>query len=181
MIKINLLPYRERAKVEDFTRQMALIVLSFVCFVLIVGAVQLYISITVSGLEADVKEQEDHLAKLTKVIGDIEIYKKDKELLDKKLAVIDSLEQNRLAPVRRLDNLSSLVPVKDIWLEKLTEKGAELTIEGIARNNIAVALFMKNLAGSNFIKSVDLLSTKEKEISGIKLQQFVLSCAKKGL
>jgi type IV pilus assembly protein PilN len=182
MIKINLLPYRERAKVEDLTRQIALVVISFIILVLIVGGVQLYVSLSIGGLEKDVKQQEDRLAELTKVIGDIEKYKRDKDVLEKKLAVIDSLEQNRLAPVRMLDELTGLVPVKDIWLEKLTEKGSALQIEGVARNNIAVALFMKNLVNSNFIKSVDLTSTKEKEISGIKLQQFVVSCAlKKGL
>jgi type IV pilus assembly protein PilN len=182
MIKINLLPYRERAKVEDLTRQIALIAISFIAFILIVGVVQLYVSLTIGGLEKDVKQQEDRLSELTKVIGDIERYKRDAAVLDRKLAVIESLEQNRLAPVRMLDELSGLVPVKDIWIEKLTEKGSGLTIEGVARNNIAVALFMKNLAGSSFIQSVDLLSTKEKEVSGIKLQQFVVSCVlnKKG-
>lgn len=182
MIKINLLPYREREKKEDVTRQIALIVISFIAFILIIGAVQLYMSLSIGSLEKDVQDREGRLAVLSKIIGDIEKYKKEKALLEKKLAIINSLEESRLAPVRRLDELTGLVPVKDIWLEKLTENGPGLTIEGMARNNIAVALFMKNLAGSSFITSVDLLSTKEKEISGIKLQQFVLSCVmKKGL
>jgi type IV pilus assembly protein PilN len=78
-----------------------------------------------------------------------------------------------------LDELTTMVPVKDVWLEKLSEKGTAITIEGMARNNIAVAHFMKNLAGSTFIKSVDLISTKEKEVAGIKLQRFIISCVKK--
>lgn len=181
MIKINLLPYREREKKEGVTRQIALIVISFLAFILVIGAVHLYLSLAISSLENDVKDQESRLAALTKIIGDIERYKQDKAILDKKLAIINSLEANRLVPVRRLDELTGLVPVKDVWLEKLTERGPALTIEGMARNNIAVALFMKNLAGSSFISSVDLLSSKEKEVSGIKLQQFVLSCVlKKG-
>jgi hypothetical protein len=49
----------------------------------------------------------------------------------------------------------------------------------MARNNIAVAHFMKNLSGANFVMTVDLSSTREKEISGMKLQQFVISCVKK--
>jgi len=180
MIKINLLPYREKGKRDDTTRQIALIAISFIALILFIGAIQLYIGLKIGDLENDVKEQEEKLAKLTKIIGDIERYKHDKAILEKKLAIINSLEENRLAPVRMLDELTGLVPVKDIWLEKLTEQGRDITIEGVARNNIAVALFMKNLAGASFIKSVDLLSTKEREISGIKLQQFVVSCVKRG-
>ena len=78
-----------------------------------------------------------------------------------------------------LDELSLLVPVKDVWLDKISESGSEITIDGMARNNIAVAHFMKNLSGANSVKTVDLLATREKEISGMKLQQFLISCVKK--
>lgn len=180
MIKINLLPYREKEKKEGVTRQIVILVASFFVFLLVIGGVQLYMTMKISSLEESVKEQEAKLAALTKVIGDIEGYKRDKAVLEKKLQIINNLEANRLAPVRMLDELTTLVPVKDVWLERLVEKGKELTIEGTARNNIAVAHFMKNLSGASFIKTVDLVSTKEKEISGIKLQQFVISCVKKG-
>jgi len=180
MIKINLLPYREREKKEGATRQIAWIVVSFIALILVVGGLHFYLMWAIDGLKQDVNQQEIRLSQLTKIIGDIEGYKRDKAILEKKLAIINTLETNRLAPVRMLDELNGLVPVKDIWLEKLTERGAELTIEGMARSNIAVALFMKNLVGSSFIKSVDLQSTKEKEVSGIKLQQFVVSCVKRG-
>jgi type IV pilus assembly protein PilN len=102
-----------------------------------------------------------------------------KAILERKLAIINNLEENRLAPVMMLDELSLLVPVKDVWLDKISEKGSEITLEGVARSNIAVAHFMKNLSGANFVKTVDLLSTREKEISAMKLQQFVISCVKK--
>ena len=40
---------------------------------------------------------------------------------------------------------------------------------------------MKSLEKAGFIQSVDLLGTKEKEVSGSKLQQFILTCiTKKG-
>ncbi len=179
MIRINLLPYREKEKKEDLKRQIVIIAITFIVFILTIGSIQLYLSISISNLETDIKTQEDKLASLIKIIGDIEVQKKDKMILEKKLAIINSLEENRLAPVRMLDELTATVPVKDVWIEKLSEKGADMTIEGVARNNIAVAHFMRNLAGSTFIKTVDLVSTKEKEMSGVKLQQFVLSCVKK--
>jgi type IV pilus assembly protein PilN len=179
MIRINLLPYREREKKEDVTRQIVIIVITLVVFLLVIGSFQLYLSISTSSLEKNIKLQEEELARLTKTIGDIEQYKLNKSTLEKKLAIINNLEENRLAPVMMLDELSLLVPVKDVWLDKISERGSEITMDGMARNNIAVAHFMKNLSGANSVKTVDLLSTREKEISGMKLQQFVISCVKK--
>ena len=179
MIRINLLPYREREKKEDLTRQIVIIVITLVVFLLVIGSFQLYLSISTSSLEKNIKLQEEELARLTKTIGDIEQYKLNKSTLERKLAIINNLEENRLAPVMMLDELSLLVPVKDVWLDKISEKGSEITIDGMARNNIAVAHFMKNLSGANSVKTVDLLATREKEISGMKLQQFIISCVKK--
>lgn len=179
MIRINLLPYREKEKREDITRQIMVIGITFVVFILAIGSFHLYLSMSISSLEENITKQQNELERLNKIIRDIDSFKRDKALLEKKIAIINTLEENRLAPVRMLDELTTLVPVKDVWLEKLSEKGTGITIEGMARNNIAVAHFMKNLAGSTFIKSVDLVSTKEKEVSGIKLQQFIISCVKK--
>jgi type IV pilus assembly protein PilN len=179
MIRINLLPYREKEKKEDITRQIMVIGITFAVFVLTLGSFHLYLSMSISSLEENITKQQNELDRLNKIIRDIDTFKRDKALLEKKIAIINTLEENRLAPVRMLDELTTMVPVKDVWLERLSEKGTGITIEGMARNNIAVAHFMKNLAGSTFIKSVDLVSTKEKEVSGIKLQQFIISCVKK--
>ncbi len=75
-----------------------------------------------------------------------------------------------------LDELNMLVPAKEIWLEKLTQTGQELRIEGMARDNGTVALFMKSLEKASFIQTVDLVVSREKEVAGVKLQQFILTC-----
>lgn len=181
MIRINLLPHREREKAENLRRQFVLLTSSFIALVFIIAAVHVYIILTIADLEKDMNVQEDRFVGLTKAIGDIEGYKRDKAILERKLAAINALEENRLAPVRMLDELSRMVIANDVRFEKLTEKGSELTIEGLARNNIAVARFMKSLAGASFVKTVDLSSAREKELSGFKLQHFILSCMlKKG-
>jgi len=177
MIRINLLPYREREKKENLKRQIIIIAASFTVFLFVLVSFQLYITTSISNLEKEVKDREDRLVVLTKVIGDMEVFKADKKDLEKKLAIIETLEENRLTPVRKLDELTQLVPSKDLWLEKFSEKGKDLRIEGVARDNLAIARFMKNLELSNYIESVDLISSKQTEMSGIKLQQFILTCA----
>ena len=119
---------------------------------------------------------------MNKKVGDLEGFKRDKREIEQKLGVIKSLEGNRLFPVRMLDEINRLVPAGDIWLEKISENGQELRIEGIARDSITVAGFMKSLEKAGFIQSVDLGVSREKEVSGVKLQQFILNCGiKRGM
>ncbi len=181
MIKINLLPYLETAKKENLKKQIVIIAGSFLIFLLVLAYIQIALTTSIGSLEKKIKEQDDKLVVLTKKLGDIEGFKRDIKDLEQKLAVIKGLEANRLFPVRMLDEFSMLVPTKDVWLEKLTETGTDLRIEGVARNNIIVARFMKKLEFSGIVSSVSLISTKQKDVSGFQLLQFTLSCAlKKG-
>ena len=182
MIKINLLPYREKEKKENLQRQIFILSGTLVLFLLIMIAVQLYFSMSISGMETKVREADAKLVVLNKKVGDLDGFKRDKREIEQKLGVIKSLEGNRLFPVRMLDEINRLVPAGDIWLEKISENGQELRIEGIARDSITVAGFMKSLEKAGFIQSVDLGVSREKEISGVKLQQFILNCGiKRGM
>ena len=181
MIKINLLPYREKEKKENNVRQASLIGGAFVVLILILVFVQLKLNSSIKTLESQVKESEVKLVDLDKKIGHLDEFKKDKQELEQKLQVIKNLEENRLMPVKILDDLASLVPPKDIWLIKITQNNDQLTIEGVGKDNIIVADFMKIIEKFEPVKSVDLVSSKKTEISGITLQQFNFACVlKKG-
>ena len=181
MIKINLLPYHEKENKENISRQIFIIVGSFIFFILLLLYVQIQLTSTISNLASQVKESESSLANLNKKIGDLEKFKVDKKELEQKLDVIHTLEENRLAPIKILDDLAALVPPQNIWLVKVTQKGDNFRIEGVGRDNIAVADFMKAIEKFEPIQSVDLVSSKKTEISGITLQVFIFSCVlKKG-
>jgi type IV pilus assembly protein PilN len=176
MIKINLLPYREKEKKENLQRQIMIFSGTLVLFLLIILAVHLFFSISISGMETKIREAEAKLVVLDKKVGDIEGFKRDKKELEQKLGVINTLERNRLFPVRMLDELNLLVPSREAWLEKITQTGQELRIEGTARDNGTVARFMKSMEKAGFVQSVELVVSREKELAGVKLQQFILTC-----
>jgi type IV pilus assembly protein PilN len=179
MIKINLLPYREKEKKENLARQIGIIVGSFVFFILLLIFIQFSLSSSISSLESQVKESAAKLVDLNKKIGDLDKFKKDKKELEQKLGVIKTLEENRLTPVKMLDDLAALVPPKNIWLVKITQKSDQLTIEGVGRDNIIVADFMKTIEKFEPIKSVDLISSKKTEVGGTTLQKFSFLCVMK--
>lgn len=176
MIRINLLPYHEIERKETQTRKIFILAGSFVLFLLCLASLQVYFWNNIASLKQEIRSKEDRLVVLKKSIGEVEQYKREKQILEKKLAVIGELERNRSYPVRMLADVASQVPVKDIWLDKLAQAGTSLQIEGKARDNFAVVRFMKNLEGSLYVQSVDLISSKQTEVSGVKLQQFNLSC-----
>jgi type IV pilus assembly protein PilN len=176
MIRINLLPYHEIERKETQSRQIFILAGSFLLYLLILAAVQISLWGSISGIEQDLKTKEARLVVLNTIIGEVDQFKKEKLILEKKLSIINDLEKNRTYPVRMLADIASQVPVKDVWLDRLTQNAGSLLIEGKGRDNFAIVRFMKNLEGSMYIKSVDLVSSKQSEISGIKLQQFNLSC-----
>jgi type IV pilus assembly protein PilN len=182
MIRINLLPYREKAKKENLQYQLLALSGALLLFLLIILSVHVYFNMNIGSMEMKIKEAEAKLVILNKKVGDIEGFKKDKRELEQKLGVINALETNRLFPVRMLDELNLLVPSKEAWLEKITQTGQDLRIEGMAKDNGTVARFMKNIEKAGFVQSVDLVVSREKEVAGVKLQQFVLTCVmKKGI
>ncbi|MBU1150482.1 MAG: PilN domain-containing protein [Proteobacteria bacterium] len=182
MIRINLLPYREKEKKEDIQRQIIIVSGSLLLFLVILISGYLYLGMTISGLEKKIREADARLVVLNKKVGDIEGFKEDKKELEQKLAVINTLEVNRFFPVRMLDELNMVVPSRDVWLDRVIETGKDLRIEGVARDNGILARFMKNLERAGFVQSVDLVVSKEKDVAGVKLQQFALTCVmKKGL
>ncbi|MBW2557302.1 MAG: PilN domain-containing protein [Deltaproteobacteria bacterium] len=181
MIRINLLPYREEKKKAGTQRQVIIGLVSFGIFFLLAVSLHIYMVMNIAKLETEVKSARVQLDALTKVTGDPEKFKADKEILEKKIGVIKDLEKNRAYPVHLMDELASRISPQSAWLNSVAKKDNNLLVEGVAVNNPAIAQFMKRLEGSPYIKTVDLISSKQAVISGVKLMGFVLLCtAEKG-
>lgn len=181
MIKVNLLPYREKKKeVQSKNQAVILGALGGVFAVLLVGF-HVFSVMKLSELENEVRGTQQRLEQLKSNIGDINQYKKAKEILEKRLHIISYLEKNRFAKVYFLDELTSMVPANQVWIKSMKETEADVKIDGFARDNIAIAKFMRKLEKSQHLTTVDLVSSKQTEIAGNKLKQFTLSCGlKKG-
>ena len=181
MIKINLIPYHEKEKKENLARQIAVMAGAFLLFILCLAGVYVYMTVQVGRLERKLTESRDKLKALEAKVGDLDKYKSQIAEFELKLGVIGTLEENRVYPVKMFDDLAMLVPQKSVWLTKIGQSDESLTLEGVGRDNIAVAGFMKTIENFPAIQSVDLVSSKKVEIAETTLQQFIFSCKlKKG-
>jgi type IV pilus assembly protein PilN len=181
MIKINLLPYRERKKVSAMQRQIIALAGSFGAFILIIVSLHVYTVLSIGWLEKDVKAADEQLKGLVKIAGEMDVVMADKKLLEKKIEIISNLEKSRMETVLIFNEMTVTVPPGQVWLTSISEAGGNLHLDGVARDNLAIAHFMRNLEKSSLIKSVDLKSSKQDKISNTKIQKFNISCSlKKG-
>lgn len=175
MIRINLLPYWEKGKKEDLRRQVFLLSGSLVLLIIVLSSFYIYIAWSLSRLEAETKMMEKRSAALAKEVGDVEANLKKKRELEQKLAVIEELDNNRRFAVRLFREMSFFTPADSVWLNKVAQKGTEVRLDGYARNNLAVAQFMKNVEKSGFLTGIELVVSKREEVEKTFVQRFVVT------
>ncbi len=174
MIRINLLPVRAARKKEEVQRQ--LLVFGFFLLALLGISVGWW-QATKSTL-ADVEQQngklEEEIANLKKIIGEVEAYKKQEVLLEKKLEVIRNLKANKTGPVHMLDQLATRIPEK-LWLATLAESNKKVTLKGVSINNEVIATFMSRMEESDYFAEVYLVSIQAREEGELKLKEFTIT------
>lgn len=174
MIKVNLLPVRAAAKLESLKVQASIAVLSLILLSIIIGYFHYMISDRIDGIRIEINDTQKEIDSLKSIIAKVNKFKKDKEVLEKKLNVIKKLDQGRRGPVHLMDELSSVVPDK-LWIENLKEAGWRLTMTGLALDHDTIADFMTNMERSAMFENVKLQSTQQQKRAGLNLLKFAIN------
>jgi len=174
MIRINLLPVRAARKKEEVQRQLLLFTV-FLVGVLAVGLILLQSNRgTLAKVEQTNKQLEAEIADLKKIIGEVDEYKKQQALLEKKLEVIRKLKADKTGPVHMLDELALRIPEK-LWLETIEENSQKVTLRGVSINNEVIATFMNKMEDSIYFSDVFLVSIQAREEGDLKLKEFTVT------
>ena len=174
MIKINLLPVRAARKKEAVQRHLVL----FIAGLLTVFLVGFFMY---SGKKGDLDDIErankllvDEIENLKKIIGEVDEYKEQEALLERKLGVIRTLKANKTGPVHMLDELATRIPEK-LWLTNLEEVGQRVTLEGVSINNEVIATFMSRMEESTYFTEVYLVSIERENLEDLNLKRFTIT------
>jgi type IV pilus assembly protein PilN len=184
MIRINLLPFRSARKKENIRRQVSIFLLSMAFLLIILFYYNFNLGSKIDNLNAKIKDTKSDLEKYDKINKEIAEIKKKLDNLKKKMAVMDTLEAGRFAPIRLLDAMTQSVVPKRMWFTRLQSKGQRVDISGVALDNTTVADFMVRLENSGLFKEVDLKTlrrSKSAKGSTSKFKTFSVVCTKKPL
>lgn len=174
MIKINLLPVRAARKKEAVQRHLVLFIAGLLT-VFLVGFVMF------SGKKGELTDIEktnkllvDEIENLKKIIGEVDEYKEQEALLERKLGVIRTLKANKTGPVHMLDELASRIPEK-LWMTNLEEVDGRVTLEGVSINNEVIATFMSRMEDSIYFSEVYLVSIERENLEDLNLKRFTIT------
>jgi type IV pilus assembly protein PilN len=111
-------------------------------------------------LEARKVEAQRELDRLADIRKKAEEFKKQKALLEKKIALISDLKKKQSVPVHILDQISKNLP-DFLWLDSMTAEANRISITGKATTYTAVSNFYDNLNRSGYFSDVVLGKTAE--------------------
>lgn len=111
---------------------------------LIAGGYWFIKSNQLSSVEAVAVEKRTEARNLEKIIQEVEQFKKRKEDLESRIALINDLKKNQKVPVLIMDRISQDLPDL-VWLDQMEMQGNRVTLAGRALNPNAVALFVENI------------------------------------
>ncbi len=174
MIRINLLPVRAARKKEAVQRHLVLFIAGLVALLLVGFVMYRAEANELTDIQATNTRLKNEIENLKRIIGEVDEYKKQQEILEKKLEVIRRLKANKTGPVHMLDQLATRIPEK-LWLNKLAETDGKVALEGVSINNEVIATFMSRLEESDYFREVYLVSIERTEMEGLKLKKFQIT------
>jgi type IV pilus assembly protein PilN len=175
MIRINLLPFKAVEK-EYIKEQVLIYFLSLVFLFGILGYMYYSTSNRISQLKERVSSLKDESDKYKGIKADLARLKEQSASLDHRMSVIESLQVGRIGPVHVMDELSTNLPEKRLWLDSLSLKtqGTVLTLDGVALDNETIADFMRSLESSPYFQDVDLITSELKIVENVRLKHFTI-------
>ncbi|SEK53462.1 type IV pilus assembly protein PilN [Atopomonas hussainii] len=159
MAKINLLPWREKLREERKQRFIASImgVLMVAAGLVFLGGQYLSSQIEYQNARAEYLRKE--IAVLDARISEIkELQERRKQLLER-MKIISDLQGNRPVIVRGFDELVRTLP-DGVFFTKLSSKGQQISVEGMAESNNRVSKLMRQLDASDWLNGPVLTGVK---------------------
>jgi type IV pilus assembly protein PilN len=175
MIRINLLPVREKKKKESTRKMLSILILSLGLVALVIVFFHLSLSSQINQVQNQIAAYNEEIRRLKIDTKDVDKFKAEKEDLQRRLNIIYTLQRAKTGPVRVLDDVATALPGK-LWLTGMKEKGGKMEIKGVAFDNQDIATYMTNLEKSGVIKSVELVISQQLEKKDVKLKEFTLTC-----
>lgn len=152
-------------------------------FFALLGVVLVLVGIAATTRSSQISSKKDVIRSLTQkrdsyqsTLNEIEKFKKDKQSLETKLAVIAKLKKNSQFTVRVIDEIANVIPANRVWLTAMSQASGKLVVSGVAVDNASIAVYMQQLESSPYFANPELGSSSLSSKDGREVRSFSLKC-----
>ncbi|MDQ6968664.1 MAG: PilN domain-containing protein [Mariprofundaceae bacterium] len=174
MIRINLLPYRPERRNKQILQHLGWTFGSIALLGTLLMLVSMYGNGDLADLQTEFGQLQAQNMILKKKIGKIRNLDKLRADVERKLSLVDELQQGRFESFKTLIALSSVIP-ENVWLNSFVDNAGKLKIVGVGESNKSVANFMRALTQSPLFGGVALGVITRKLTSGVPVRTFNLT------
>ncbi|HSW64896.1 MAG TPA: PilN domain-containing protein [Dissulfurispiraceae bacterium] len=179
MIKINLLEKTKEQKTQKTATPKFLVTLGLVTGGVLALAVAAVFGMSwhVSSLKDQSEANKKQIAQLKQKITEVQRYEKINKEVEQRVNLVDGLRKNQAAPVRLLDEVSSiLTSAEGVWLTTLSYKADSVSAEGFSFTNENLVSFVDGLKRSPKISDVYLEESSRATQDKMPVYKFKLRC-----
>lgn len=174
MVRVNLLPHRQIKRVEN-QRQFGLLTLGMV---VLAGAIVFMgwslISAKKEAQDDRNRRLDDAIVKLDREIADIKSLKDQIGSVLERKQIVENLQTNRSQAVVVLDEIARQLP-DGVYIKSIKQQGSAIELQGVSDTNARVATLVRNLTGSNWMESPNLVEIKSNTVNNLKQNDFTLN------
>lgn len=174
MIRINLLPHREIARAARRRQFNTMLGLAIAAGVVVVLLGHSLIAARQSTQDARNAFLQQEIAKLDIQIGEIKKIREQTQALLERKQVVETLQSNRTEVVHLFDQMIRLLP-EGLYLKSFKQAGNVITISGYTQSSARVSTLMRNLDGSPWFESTNLIEIKAATVNNLRANEFVLT------
>ncbi len=174
MIRINLLPHRAQKRALKKREFLIATLGTIVLAAAVWYAGSLYLQERIAAQERRNELLTQEIKKLDEQIAEINRLKEMTAALLARKQVVETLQVNRAASVKLLDQIARQLP-DGVYLKSIKQTGERITMIGIAQSNARVSTLMRNLEASPFLTRPELVEIKAVTERNQRLNEFNLN------
>ncbi len=177
MIRINLIPYRAARQQQQIMQHVSAFFAIVVLAVLLSLGAHTVASLQLASLKEETIAIQQQNIDLKKKIGKIENLDNLRSDVERKLKIVDRLQEGRFRSLKTLHAIASVIP-ENVWLEKISDSGGDIELAGLGESNKAVASFMRKLDQSPLFTNIRLGEISRVVVNGLPVRRFSLKLAR---
>lgn len=171
---INLLPWRAEKRQEQQKQFLFMLVSTMILAAAIVGLIHIQMGGKIDYQLSRNKFVSAEISKLDAQIAEIRDLRKVRRNLLERMEIIQDLQTSRPSIVHLFTEIVGTVP-NGVYLEKLTQTGGNLIMNGLAESNARVSTYMRNLSNSEWLKDPNLTVIEIEDKKVTRISTFTLT------